>query len=185
MSGEIICSVFHVPGYKVGVGPTPTYQNAEVLNQIYYSDCIQVQIEGIEALIDEGLGIEAAGYCVEFELDDLLRMDSATKIKMLGEAVGGAIMSPNEARNRLNLASVDGGDTPYLQQQNYSLAALNKRDTQADPFGTSQPADQQMREIQQRARVQVETEMREQRENEARALKDFSDFLVSRLADET
>jgi phage portal protein BeeE len=33
---------------------------------------------------------------------------------------------------------VDGGDTPYLQQQNYSLSALNKRDALEDPF-KSQP----------------------------------------------
>jgi hypothetical protein len=35
---------------------------------------------------------------------------------------------------------VQGGDTPYLQQQNYSLAALDKRDTSEDPFGKKPPA---------------------------------------------
>ena len=34
-------------------------------------------------------------------------------------------------------AATDGGDAVYLQQQNYSLAALAKRDAQADPFGTA------------------------------------------------
>ncbi|MNL46446.1 hypothetical protein D3C87_1691570 [compost metagenome] len=35
---------------------------------------------------------------------------------------------------------MDGGATPYLQQQNFSLSALSKRDAQADPFATAQPA---------------------------------------------
>jgi hypothetical protein len=46
-------------------------------------------------------------------------------------------MSPNEARRRINLGAVKGGASPYLQQQNFSLAALDKRDRD-DPF--SKPA---------------------------------------------
>lgn len=142
ISAEMVCTTFHVPGYKVGVGPMPTYQNAEVLNQIYYSDCLQVQIEGIEALLDEGLGATAAGYGTEFDLDALLRMDSKTQVEVLKEAVGSGVMAPNEARRRLNYEPVEGGDTPYLQQQNYSLSALDRRDNSQDPFGnaSTQPA---------------------------------------------
>lgn len=52
------------------------------------------------------------------------------------KGVSGGILAPNESRRRLNLPPVDGGDTPYLQQQNYSLAALDKRDSQDDPFAS-------------------------------------------------
>lgn len=189
LSGEMVCSVFHVPAYKVGVGPVPTYQNAEVLNQIYYSDGLQVQIEGIEALLDEGLGTETAGYATEFDLDYLLRMDSATQIKSLNEAVGGGWMSPNEARKKRGLPPVTGGETPYLQQQNYSLAALDKRDRGGDPFGTEkqEPAattDDQMRSISERARLEVKAEMAEQKAIEERAAREFADMLIRRLEDE-
>jgi HK97 family phage portal protein len=145
MSAEMICSTFHVPGYKVGVGATPTYQNAEVLNQIYYSDCLQSLIESIEALLDEGLALgkmaDGKTLGTEFELDDLLRMDTQALTNALKEQVGAGIAKPNEARKRLNMKPVAGGDTPYLQQQNYSLAALAKRDAMDDPFGkTPAPA---------------------------------------------
>jgi HK97 family phage portal protein len=140
LSGEMVCSAFHVPGYKVGVGPMPTYQNAEILNQIYYSDCLQVRIEAVEALLNEGLGLEKTGYEIELDLDALLRMDSATQVKTINEAVGGGWMSPNEAREKRALPPVEGGETPYLQQQNYALAALKKRDAGADPFATAKPA---------------------------------------------
>jgi HK97 family phage portal protein len=139
LSGEMVCSAFHVPGYKVGVGPMPTYQNAEVLNQIYYSDCLQVQIEAVEACLNDGLGLEKAGYEVELDLDALLRMDSATQVKTLNESIGGGWMKIDEGRQKRNLPPVPGGDTPYMQQQYYALAALMKRDQSADPFATAKP----------------------------------------------
>ena len=142
LSAEQICAVFHVPAYMVGAAPPPAYNNIEALNQQYYSQCLQSIIEGIEAQLDEGLGLDSiAGRKLgtEFELEDLLKMDTATQIDALNKAVGGGWMSPDEARARRNLAPVPGGSTPYLQQQNFSLAALDARDRSADPFGTSAP----------------------------------------------
>ena len=49
-------------------------------------------------------------------------------------------MAPNEARYKLSMSPVEGGESCYLQQQNYSLASLSRRDNSEDPFGTSQPA---------------------------------------------
>lgn len=132
MTGEQICTAFHVPSWKVGIGSNPTYQNAEVSNQVYYSDCLQSHIESIEQALDDGLSLPSE-MRVEFELEDLLRMDNGAKMEFLAKAVGSAIYSPNEARAKFNLPPVPGGEAPYLQQQNYSLAALAKRD-EGDPF---------------------------------------------------
>lgn len=142
-SAETVCSVFHVPPYMIGVGTMPAYNNIEALNQQYYSQCLQVLIECIEALLDEGLGLTGVighEYGVEFEIEDLLRMDTSTKVKSWNDMVGGAIASPNEARAAFNLSPVDGGESPMIQQQNYSLAALAKRDAKADPFSTAPSA---------------------------------------------
>jgi HK97 family phage portal protein len=131
-TSETICSVFHVPAYMVGVGPQPPYNNIEALNQQYYAQCLQTLIECIELLLDEGLGLtEVTGKTLgtAFDLDDLLRMDTATMVNSEKEAVGAGIKAPNEARKRLNLPPVQGGQTPYLQQQNFSLSALDRRDT--------------------------------------------------------
>ena len=56
-------------------------------------------------------------------------MDTITQIASLKDAVGAGVMAPNEARAKLDLPPVTGGASPYLQQQNYSLAALDKRDS--------------------------------------------------------
>ncbi|OCT30203.1 phage portal protein [Pseudomonas putida] len=138
-SAEIVCSVFHVPGYKVGVGAQPTYNSAEVLNQVYYSDCLQTLIEALELCLDEGLELPSQ-YGTEFDLDGLLRMDTAALYKANNEAVSGAWMKPNEARRRAGLPPVEGGDSPMIQQQNYSLAAIARRDAQADPLSTAPAA---------------------------------------------
>lgn len=136
---EDVARCFGVPLYKINAGAVPTAGNVEALESQYYSGCLQVLIESIELCLTEGLDTPA-GMHVELDLDGLLRMDSATQIDMLAKAVGGAIMKPNEARRRRRLDPVKGGDTVYLQQQNYSLEALAKRDAKDDPFGTAKPA---------------------------------------------
>lgn len=132
-TAEVVCSTYHVPPYKIGVGPMPSYNNVQALNIEYYSQCLQALIEAIELCLDEGLGM-AEGIGTEFDVDNLLRMDTTALVLAEKEAVGAGIKSPNEARRRLDLKPVSGGESPYLQQQNYSLAALAKRDAQADPF---------------------------------------------------
>jgi HK97 family phage portal protein len=139
-SAEVVCSVYHVPPYKVGVGVLPTYNNVQALNVEYYSQALQSHIEEMEELLDAGLGIGwGVGMGTEFDTENLLRMDSITLTTTIRDAVGAGVMSPNEGRSKFDLKPVTGGDSPYLQQQNYSLEALAKRDAQADPFAPAKP----------------------------------------------
>jgi HK97 family phage portal protein len=140
-SAETVCSVYHVPPYKVSIDVLPRgFTNLQALNVEYYSQSLQSFIEEIEELLDDALGIgEATGLGTEFDTDNLLRMDSISQITVIKEAVGAGVMSPNEGRARIDLQPVDGGDSPYLQQQNYSLEALAKRDAQDDPFAPAKP----------------------------------------------
>ena len=136
-SAEVVCSTYHVPPYKIGVGQIPSFNNIQSLNIEYYSQCLQVLLEAIELCLDEGLGM-AEGIGTEFDTDNLLRMDSVTQMEVLDKSKG--IMSPNEQRKKLDLPPKTGGDSPMLQQQNFSLEALAKRDAQADPFATQSSA---------------------------------------------
>src|SRR5690606_14503363 len=54
-TAEVVCSTFHVPPYKIGVGALPSYNNVQALNTEYYSQCLQVHIEAAELCMDEGL----------------------------------------------------------------------------------------------------------------------------------
>lgn len=140
LSDERICSAFHVPGFMVGVGALPSYDNVQALWQQYYNQCLQKHFESIEAVLDDGLALDPALLRTEFCLDDLLRMDSKTLAEVEGLKVQRGISAPNESRRKFNLAPATGGDSPMVQQQNYSLAALAKRDASEDPFGKSTPA---------------------------------------------
>lgn len=133
MSSETVCSVFHAPAFKVGMGELKAGQRPSDLNEIYYSDCLQHYIEAIENLLDEHLGLEKGVEC-EADLSPLIRMDSTSQILYLKEGMMSGIFSPNEARATLGLPPVVGGESPLMQQQNYSLSALAKRDNSDDPF---------------------------------------------------
>jgi HK97 family phage portal protein len=141
-SAETVCSCFHVPPYMIGVGSPPPYANVEPLLQAYYAQCIQSLIASMEKCLDEGLGLGADfrnRYGVEFDIDDLIWMDTATKTKAASDGIGGGGLSPDEARKKYyGLGPVTGGDTPYMQQQNYSLAALAERDAN-QPFAKPEP----------------------------------------------
>jgi len=139
-SAQVVCSVYHVPGYKVSVEPLPSHINIQSLNCEYYAQALQSHIEEIEELLDYALGIgEADGLGTQFDTDNLLRMDTATLVTTIKDAVGAGVMAPNEGRSKFDLPPVTGGESPYLQQQNFSLEALAKRDAQADPFAPAAP----------------------------------------------
>jgi HK97 family phage portal protein len=128
-TAETICSCYHVPAFMVGVGPLPPYNNVEPMQQQYYSQCIQSHLTSCETVLDEGLGLEGTPYGTEFDVDDLIWLDTATKTKAAHDAIGSGAMAPNEARKKwFGLGSVAGGDTPYMQVQNYALSALSARD---------------------------------------------------------
>lgn len=133
---KVVCSTFHVPPYMIGITDPPNYNNIEALAQQYYAQCLQSLIESFELCMTEGLSLPPE-YGVELDLQGLLRMDTATQYDTLGKGIGAGMLAPNEARKRINLPPVDGGQTPYLQQQNYSLSALDKRDSM--PLPASQP----------------------------------------------
>lgn len=135
-TAEMVCSVFHVPPYKIGVGALPSYNNVQALNVEYLSQGLQRLFEDAEICLDEGLGT-GENLGTEFDTENLLRMDSSTQIDVASKATGAGIWSPDEARKKFDLSPVAGGGSPYLQQQNYSLAALAKRDAMADPFATA------------------------------------------------
>lgn len=125
-TAQDVCRAFHVPAWKIGAGPAAPYTGVEAMNLAYYSDCLQCLIEALELCLDEGLNLPASER-TEMDLDHLLRMDTLSRYEAYGKAIGAGWMKPNEARQREGLAPVDGGDTCYMQQQNFALAALTQR----------------------------------------------------------
>lgn len=135
--GSDVCAAFHVPPHMAGIAVAPTHANVQAMNMGYYTQCLQVLIEAIELCLVEALGlwnVPGRTYGVEFDIDQLLRMDTNTLYSTIATGVGGGFLAPDEARGKIGLGPTPGGKHPYLQQQNFSLEALAKRDAQSDPF---------------------------------------------------
>lgn len=126
-TAEVVCSTFHVPTYKIGVGTLPSYNNVQALNVEYYSQCLQSHIEAAEVCLDEGLGTgEKLG--TEFDVENLLRMDSVTQMDVLEKSK--SVLTLDERRKKIDAPKITGGDTVYLQQQDHSIEAIAARDAQ-------------------------------------------------------
>lgn len=135
---EDVARCFHVPLHKLGMGQ-PTLNNIGALNQDYYTQTLQTLIESVELLLDEGLALPR-NLGTELDLEGLLRMDPLSRADTAEKLVRASVWAPDEARLTFNLGPVEGGNSPMAQQQNYSLAALAKRDAQPDPFASTTPA---------------------------------------------
>ena len=139
LTAEHVCSTYRVPAYMIGVGPPPPYANIAPLIQQYYSQCLQTLTTALETCWDEGCELPKP-YGTEFDINDLIWMDAATKIAAASEAIKGSSMAIDEARKTfLGIGPVQGGTSIWMQQQNYSLEALAERDRK-DPFAKPVPA---------------------------------------------
>jgi len=150
-TAEVVCSTFGVPPYLVDIGPPPPYANFEPLLLKYHSQCIQSLATNFEKSHDKGLGlldkIEGKQYGTEFDIDDLIWMDTATRVESANKSIGSGGMSPDEARIKyFGLGPVAGGDTPYLQQQYWPLKQLAEREVPGVP-ATPQSSGQSLPEM--------------------------------------
>jgi HK97 family phage portal protein len=132
--GGIAHNCFAVPLHKINAGAPPTFNNIGALNQDYYSQSLQEDIESIELLLEEGLALPS-GLGIEFDLEGLLRMDPISRSQRYGEAIRAGWMTINEARFAENMSPVEGGDQVYMQQQMFPLKTL---EDQAPPGAAPQ-----------------------------------------------
>jgi len=136
---EDVARCFHVPMYKLSGGENPKFSNLGAMNQDYYGQCLQPLVESIELLLKEGLSMPS-NMEVRFDVErGLLRMDPSGRADVNQKRIAAGYLAPNEARKEDNLPPVKGGESPYLQQQNYSLGALAERDAN-QPFKKPDPA---------------------------------------------
>lgn len=142
-SDEQVCQPFHIPPFIVGIGSIPAGLKVDDMMNVYLSLALQGHIEAMEYLLDEGLGISAP-LGVDMDTEPLLRMDTEKRAQVWGKLVNDGISAPNEARREFNLGGLQGGDTVYMQQQDYPLdqVRLNKiEQAQSAPVAPQDPPE--------------------------------------------
>lgn len=144
-TAESVCAAFRVPAFMVGASPVPANQNTELLTRTYYSTCLHEHVSDMEAALDEGLGLETTKegrrLGIELDKDALLQMDTATQYKTLSEGVRGGFLAPNEARAKVDLRPLPGGDTVYLQRQDIPLQIAAEAKVESVPVVSGDPPE--------------------------------------------
>ena len=108
-----IASAFGVKPYQVGDYTKSSYASAEAQQLSFLVDTLLYIVKQYEEEIGYKLlsdGEEAAGYHAKFNTGVILRADQQTQINTLSAAVSNFLMTPNEAREKLDLPAKEGGD---------------------------------------------------------------------------
>lgn len=137
-----VARAFQVPPYKIGAGNRPS--DTAAADQEYYNEVILPHVTAIEQLLTAGLFLPLE-WRVNFDEDGLVRMDRKKRMESWQIGVRGGFLAPNEARERENLPPAEGGDTPYMQHQDYPLAALANREVPpaaGTPAPTAPPTEE-------------------------------------------
>lgn len=108
-----IASAFGVKPYQVGDYTKSSYASAEAQQLSFLVDTLLYIVKQYEEeltyklLTDEEV---ANGYHIKFNVGVMLRADQKTQIETLSTAVSNFLLTPNEARERLDLPAKEGGD---------------------------------------------------------------------------
>lgn len=113
LTREEVAAAFHIPLPMVGILDHATFSNIEEQHRNLYQDTLgpwlQMIAEEIELQLLPDLDT-SPGIYVEFNLAEKMAGSFEEQSKSFQTAVGGPIMTPNEARSRVNLPAIDGGD---------------------------------------------------------------------------
>lgn len=123
---EEICRFFGVPPVMVGHAGAATSwpTSAEQQGLIFQRFSLKPRLECIEQAMNQQLLTpedRANGVSIEFNIEGLLRGDSAARAAFYAQGLQNGYFTINEVRAWENLPPVDGGDTPRMQMQNIPI----------------------------------------------------------------
>lgn len=128
-SVEEVCRIFGVPPVLVQhhskTSSWPTGVEQQVL--IFQKFTLRRRLKRLEQAMEKQLltsAERAEGLRIEFNLEGLLRGDSAGRSTFYKSALNDGWMTINEVRGKENLPPVDGGDVPRIQKQNVPITDL-------------------------------------------------------------
>ncbi|GAA3384485.1 phage portal protein [Streptomyces racemochromogenes] len=113
LTREEVAAAYHIPLPMVGILDHATFSNIKEQHQQLYQDTLGPWL----TMIQEEIGLQlipdlpdSDGVYVEFNLQEKLRGSFEEQASMLQTAVGAPWLLRNEARARMNLPAIDGGD---------------------------------------------------------------------------
>lgn len=143
LTREEVASAYHIPPPMVGLLDHASFSNITEQHKMLYQDTLgpmlQEITEDIELQLLPDLDDGGAPVYVEFNMAEKLRGSFEEQAAALSTAVGRPWMVANEARARLNLSQIDGGDE-LVTPLNVLVGGLaSPRDTAPEPGEASAP----------------------------------------------
>ena len=126
-SVEEVCRFFGVPPFMVGHTEKTTSWGTGLEQQTlgFQKFTLRRRLKRIEQALAKQLLSPAdrqAGLVIEFNLEGLLRGDSAARASFYQQMLTNGVMTINEVRALENLPPVEGGDIPRMQMQNVPIS---------------------------------------------------------------
>jgi HK97 family phage portal protein len=105
-----ICALFGVPPQMLGLA-VGKYNNTQTLLDEFYKTTMYPMIINIEQKFKMQLLKGYPNLSIRFDTKDFLKGASLDQMNFVNAGVAGGFMTPNEAREYLNMPKVDGGDS--------------------------------------------------------------------------
>lgn len=123
-----ICGLFGVPYAMIGVGEGK-YNNTQTMLDEFYKSTMYPLLVNVQQKLKQHLFPGYPSLCIEFDTRDFLKGAPLDQMNFATAGVTNGIMTPNEAREYLNLPHIEGGDM------------LVSKDKPAVPIPGSSPQD--------------------------------------------
>jgi HK97 family phage portal protein len=111
LAREIVAAAYGIPAGLLGLG-NQNYSSLTEQHRQLYTDCLAPWLTVIQEELETQLlyEFELENAYLEFQLADKLRGSFEEQAAVLQASVGAPYLTRNEARARLNLPSIEGGD---------------------------------------------------------------------------
>lgn len=138
-----ICALFGVPPQMLGLA-TGKYNNTQTLLDEFYKTTMYPMIIQIEQKFKMSLLRGYPNLSIRFDTKDFLKGAALDQMNFVNAGVAGGIMTPNEAREYLNIPKVEGGDE-LLSVNTQAISSTNvpvgAKTAKVEPLPGSSPQD--------------------------------------------
>jgi HK97 family phage portal protein len=124
-STEEIARFYSVPPAMIGMGDT-AYSNYEQQTLQFFQGTILPWVRRIELEVERKLLRDDQSLSCRFDVDSLLRADSASRAQYYHTLLGDGVFSINEVRGKEGLSPVDGGDEHHVQLNQIPLSKMSE-----------------------------------------------------------
>ncbi len=139
LSAREIALCFGVPAQLIGIPDSQTYSNMETAKLALYEETIIPLLSRVESDLNEYLApLYSGDISIKYDLDSIPAMAEKRRqiYDNVTQGVNAGIITRNEARERLGLEEVSGGDDLYIPSNLFPIG-----ETETSPEDSAKPVE--------------------------------------------